>query len=542
MNNSINSFPLPNNEPILSYLKKSPEREALDKELKRQSSEVIEIPLIIGGREVYTGDTAKIVMPHKHSHTLAIYHKAGEKEIKMAIEAAKAAHKIWSDQNWATRASILLKVAELLATKYRATINAATMLGQSKNIYQAEIDAACETIDFLRFNVSFAAEIYKTQPISSFNQVNRMEYRALEGFVFAVSPFNFTSIASNLNMAPVMMGNTTIWKPATTSILSNYYLMKVFMEAGVPDGVVNFLPGSGALIGKNVLNSPELAGIHFTGSNNTFNSLWREIGEKLDKYKSYPRLVGETGGKDFIFVHPSAKPKDVAVAAFAGAFEYQGQKCSAASRMYVPSSLWEEFKREIVEISESVKMGDVRDYDNFINAVIDEASFDNIASYIDYAKESFEADIIFGGTYDKSEGYFVSPTLIKTTNPHFKSMEEEIFGPVLTAYVYDDNDIDNALELCDNTSPYGLTGAVFGQNRLAVVDICTKLRYAAGNFYINDKPTGAVVGKQPFGGSRGSGTNDKAGGEFNLVRWISPRTVKETFIPATDIFYGYMKQ
>jgi len=542
MNNSITNFPLPNNEPILSYLKKSPEREALDKELKRQSSEVIEIPLIIGGKEIYTGDTAKIVMPHKHSHTLAIYHKAGEKEIKMAIEAAKEAHKIWSEQNWATRASILLKVAELLATKYRATIVAATMLGQSKNIYQAEIDAACETIDFLRFNISFAAEIYKTQPISSFNQLNRMEYRALEGFVFSVSPFNFTAIASNLNMAPVMMGNTTVWKPASTSILSNYYLMKIFMEAGLPEGVVNFLPGSGALIGKHVLNSADLAGIHFTGSNNTFNSLWREIGERLGKYKSYPRLVGETGGKDFIFVHPSAKPREVAVAAFAGAFEYQGQKCSAASRMYIPSSLWEEIKREMTEISESVKMGDVRDHDNFINAVIDEASFDNIASYIDYAKDSLEADIIFGGTYDKSEGYFVSPTLIRTTNPHFKSMEEEIFGPVLTAYIYEDKDIEKAIELCDNTSPYALTGAVLGQNRLAIVDICTKLRYAAGNFYINDKPTGAVVGKQPFGGSRGSGTNDKAGGEFNLVRWISPRTVKETFIPATDIFYGYMKQ
>ncbi len=542
MNNSINIFPLPNNEPILSYLKKSPEREALDNELKRQSSEVIEIPLIIGGKEIYTGDTSKIVMPHKHSHTLAIYHKAGEKEIKMAIEAAKEAHKIWSEQNWATRASILLKVAELLATKYRATIIAATMLGQSKNIYQAEIDAACETIDFLRFNISFASEIYRTQPISSFNQLNRMEYRALEGFVFSVSPFNFTAIASNLNMAPVMMGNTTIWKPASTSVLSNYYLMKIFIEAGLPEGVVNFLPGSGALIGKHVLDSADLAGIHFTGSNNTFNSLWREIGERLGKYKSYPRLVGETGGKDFIFVHPSAKPREVAVAAFAGAFEYQGQKCSAASRMYIPSSLWKEIKREMIEISESVKMGDVRDHDNFINAVIDEASFDNIASYIDYAKESFEADIIFGGTYDKSEGYFVTPTLIKTTNPHFKSMEEEIFGPVLTAYVYEDSEIDKAIELCDNTSPYGLTGAVFGQNRLAIVDICTKLRYAAGNFYINDKPTGAVVGKQPFGGSRGSGTNDKAGGEFNLVRWISPRTIKETFIPATDIFYGYMKQ
>jgi 1-pyrroline-5-carboxylate dehydrogenase len=514
----------------------------LDNELKKQSSQTIEIPLIIGGKEVFTGDTAKIVMPHKHSHTLAIYHKAGEKEIKMAIEAAKEAHKIWSEQNWATRASILLKVAELLSVKYRATINAATMLGQSKNIYQAEIDAACETIDFLRFNTYFAAEIYKTQPTSSFNQLNRMEYRALEGFVFAVSPFNFTSIASNLNMSPVMMGNTTIWKPATTSILSNYYLMKIFMEAGVPAGVVNFLPGSGALIGKNVLSSNDLAGIHFTGSNNTFNSLWREVGHKLSEYKSYPRLVGETGGKDFIFVHPSAQIREVAVAAFSGAFEYQGQKCSAASRMYIPESLWEGIKSEMIEISKSVSIGDVRDHNNFINAVIDEASFDNIASYIDYAKTSKEAEIVFGGEYDKTVGYYINPTFIRTTDPHFKSMEEEIFGPVLTAYVYQDKEIDEAIELCNTTSPYGLTGAVFGQDRVAVVEICSKLRYAAGNFYINDKPTGAVVGKQPFGGSRGSGTNDKAGGEFNLVRWISPRTIKETFIPSTDIFYGYMKK
>ncbi|MFA6334864.1 MAG: L-glutamate gamma-semialdehyde dehydrogenase [Bacteroidales bacterium] len=542
MNNSIYNFPLPDNEPILGYLPGSPERVALDKELDRQSSQVIEIPLIIGGKEVFTGDTAKIVMPHKHSHTLAIYHKAGEKEIKMAIEAAKEAHTIWSDMNWTTRASILLKVAELLANNYRATINAATMLGQSKNIYQAEIDSACETIDFLRFNTAFAADIYKTQPLSSYNQLNRMEYRALEGFVFSISPFNFTSIASNLNMSPVMMGNTTIWKPASTAILSNYYLMKVYMEAGIPAGVINFLPGSGSLIGKHVLSSKDLAGIHFTGSNNTFNTLWKEVGDNLVNYKSYPRLVGETGGKDFIFVHPSAQIREVAVAAFCGAFEYQGQKCSAASRMYVPKSLWEGIKNEMAQIFKSVKIGDVKDPGNFINAVIDEASFDNIASYIEYAKASKDAEIVFGGTYDKSEGYFVAPTLIKTTDPHFKSMEEEIFGPVLTTYVYDDKDVDKTVELCDTTSPYGLTGAVFGQNRVAVMDICVKLRYSAGNFYINDKPTGAVVGKQPFGGSRGSGTNDKAGGEFNLIRWISPRTVKETFIPATDIFYGYMKK
>ena len=541
MNNSIYNFPLPENETIREYLKGSTDREKLDSELKRQSETIVEIPLIIGGKEIFTGNTGKVVMPHNKNKTLAIYHKAGEKEVKMAIEAAKSAHKVWSDLNWTIRASIMLKVAELITTKYRAVINASTMLGQSKNIYQAEIDAVCEAADFLRFNVAFASDIYKSQPVSSFNQLNRMEYRALEGFVFTVSPFNFTSIASNLNLAPVMMGNTTIWKPATTAILSNYYLMKVFSEAGIPDGVVNFLPGSGALIGKHVMESRDLAGIHFTGSNATFNSLWKEVGEKLSQYKSYPRLVGETGGKDFIFVHPSADSKEVAAAAFSGAFEYQGQKCSAASRMYVPSSLWNGIKKEIKELSDSFKMGDVNDSDNYINAVIDESSFDNIASYIDYAKNSPEAEIIFGGEYDKSIGYFVKPTLIKTTNPHFKSMEEEIFGPVLTVFVYEDNEINAALDYCDSTSPYALTGAVFGKDRIAVAEICNRLRYAAGNFYINDKPTGAVVGKQPFGGSRGSGTNDKAGGEFNLIRWVSPRTVKETFIPPTDIRYGYMK-
>lgn len=542
MNNSIYNFPIPGNETIKDYLKGSSEREALEKELKFQSENIVEIPLIIGGKEVFTGNTGKIVMPHDKNHVLAIYHKAGGKEVKMAIEAANAAHKIWSELNWTIRASIMLKVAELLTTKYRAIVNASTMLGQSKNIYQSEIDAVCEAADFLRFNVAFASDIYKSQPVSSFNQLNRMEYRALEGFVFTVSPFNFTSIASNLNLAPVMMGNTTIWKPATTAILSNYYLMKVFSEAGIPEGVVNFLPGSGALIGKQILASPDLAGIHFTGSNATFNSLWKEVGENLENYKSYPRLVGETGGKDFIFVHPSAIPKEVATAAFSGAFEYQGQKCSAASRMYVPSSLWNEIKEELLKLSKEAKMGDVKDSSNFINAVIDENSFDNIVSYIEFAKKSGEAEIIFGGKHDKSVGYFITPTLIKTSNPHFKTMEEEIFGPVLTTFVYDDKEIDATLDYCDKTSPYALTGAVFGRDRIAVSNICNRLQYSAGNFYINDKPTGAVVGKQPFGGSRGSGTNDKAGGQFNLIRWVSPRTVKETFIPSTDISYGYMKE
>jgi len=541
MNNSINNFPLPANEPVLKYLNGSPERIALEKELERQSSTVVEIPLIIDGKEVFTGNTAKVVMPHNHSHTLAVYHKAGEKEVKMAIDAAMKAHVLWSEVNWATRASIMLKIAELLSTKYRATINAATMLGQSKNIYQAEIDSVCETIDFFRFNVAFANEIYKNQPISTNSQINRMEYRPLEGFVFAVSPFNFTSIACNLNMSPVLMGNTTLWKPATTAILSNYWLMKIFMEAGLPAGVVNFLPGSGALIGNVVLNSKDFGGLHFTGSNATFNSLWQQVGEKLSSYKSYPRLVGETGGKDYIFVHPSADVHEVATAAFCGAFEFQGQKCSAASRMYVPQSLWGKIKNEMTVLSEEVKMGDVRDSGNFINAVIDEASFDNIVSYIEYVKQSNDAEIIFGGTYNKSVGYFIAPTLVQTTDPHFKSMEEEIFGPFLTVYVYDDDKLEEAAELCNTTSPYGLTGSVFGKDRIEVMKLCSKLTYSAGNFYINDKPTGAVVGKQPFGGSRASGTNDKAGSLFNLIRWISPRAIKETLVPPTDIFYDYMK-
>lgn len=542
MNNALYNFPLPSNEPILEYLSGSKERIELEKEIKRQSETVLEIPLIIGGKEIFTGDTGTVVMPHNHKHILARYHKAGEKEIKMAADAAMKAHAEWSDLNWTIRASIMLKIADLISVKHRALLNAATMLGQSKNIYQSEIDAVCETADFLRFNVYFASEIYRNQPISSFNQLNRMEYRALEGFVFTVSPFNFTAIASNLNLSPVMMGNTTVWKPATTSILSNYYLMKIFMEAGVPAGVINFIPGSGALIGKHIISNPDLAGIHFTGSNATFNSLWNQVGDNLANYKSYPRLVGETGGKDFVFVHPSADVKEVAVAAYSGAFEYQGQKCSAASRAYIPKSLWESFREEISAINQSARMGDTADPMNYINAVIDKASFDNIVSYIEKARNSKDAGIVFGGEYDSSLGYFIKPTLIITTDPHFITMEEEIFGPVLTVYVYEDDKVEEAVSLCDSTSPYGLTGAVFGRDRVAVSEICYKLRYAAGNFYINDKPTGAVVGKQPFGGARGSGTNDKAGGVFNLIRWISPRTVKETFIPSTDIRYSYMKE
>lgn len=541
MNNAIYSFPLPANEPVKSYLKGSPEREALEAELKRQKKTVIEIPLIIDGKEVRTGDMGEVVMPHDHGHVLARYHKAGEKEVKMAIDAALRARKEWSELDWTVRATIMLKIADLIAGKYRALINASCMLGQSKNIYQAEIDAACETVDFFRYNVAFASKIYSTQPKSAPGQINSVEYRGLEGFVLAVSPFNFTSIASNLNMSPVLMGNTTVWKTSTTAILSNYYLMKIYEEAGLPAGVVNFLCGSGALIGKYTLESPDLAGIHFTGSSATFNTLWRQVGERIGQYKSYPRLVGETGGKDFIFVHPSANAEEVANAAFCGAFEFQGQKCSAASRMYAPKSLWNDILEGIRRRADEVSMGDVCDFDNFINAVIDETSFDNISSYIEYAKAAPDAEVVVGGKCDKSKGYFVEPTVIQTSNPHFKSIEEEIFGPVLTVYVYEDADLEEAIKLCDTTSPYGLTGAVFGRDRVAVQKVADALRYTAGNFYINDKPTGAVVGMQPFGGSRASGTNDKAGGEFNLIRWVIPRAIKETLVSPTDYRYTYMK-
>lgn len=542
MNNSIFNFPEPGNERICDYLKGSPERIALDAELKRQASIEVEIPLIIGGKEIRTGDTGKVVMPHNHGHVLATYHKASAKEVNMAIESAVEAHKTWSNLPWTTRGAIILKVAELISTKYRALVSAATMLGQSKNFYQSEIDSVCELIDFLKFNAHFAGNIYEMQPKSAPNQLNRMEFRALEGFVFAISPFNFTAIAGNLNLAPVMMGNTTVWKPATTSLLSNYYIMKIFMEAGVPAGVINFVPGSGQVIGNEVLNSPDLAGIHFTGSNSTFNYLWQGVAKNLNKYKSYPRLVGETGGKDFIFVHPTADVSNVAINAVRGAFEFQGQKCSAASRMYVPKSLWPAIREQMEEMVSQIKVGDVTDPNNFVNAVIDESAFDLIASYIDHAKNSNDAEIIMGGGYDKSKGYFVDPTVILTTNPHFKSMQEEIFGPVLTVYVYEDKDLEQALELCESTSPYGLTGAIFGQDREEMERLTQKLRYSAGNFYINDKPTGAVVGMQPFGGSRASGTNDKAGGEFNLTRWVSPRTIKETFVAPTDFRYPYMNE
>lgn len=540
MNNAIYKLGLPSNEPVLSYLADSPERMSLMKALEHQQSQFVEVPCIIGGKEYFTGNTSDIIMPHNHKNPIGKYHNVTEKELDIAVKAALDAHKIWSELSWTVRGAIMLKAAELISEKYRALISASTMLGQSKNIYQSEIDAVCETADFLRYNAYFASKIYEVQPRSTYNQLNKMEFRPLEGFVFTVSPFNFTAIAANLNVAPVMMGNTTIWKPASTAVLSNYYMMKIFMEAGMPEGVINFVPGKGSVIGKRILNDAMLAGIHFTGSNNTFNTLWQQASANLPMYRSYPRLIGETGGKDFIFVHPSADPTEVAVNAIRGAFEYQGQKCSAASRMYVPESLWTRIKSEMQDICADMKMGDVSNPNNFINAVIDESSFDNIMDYIHFAENSNEASIISGGKGDKTEGFFIEPTIIETNNPYFKTMQEEIFGPVLSVWVYPDNKMEEALDICDNTSPYGLTGAVFSRDRVAASKICERLRYAAGNFYINDKPTGAIVGLQPFGGSRGSGTNDKAGGEFNLIRWISPRTIKETFWPATDYRYDYM--
>ena len=542
MNNAVFIFDYPVNEPVRSYSPGSRDRKDLQAELDRLSSSQIEIPLIIGGKEIYTNDTSTISMPHDHGHVLARYHKAGEKEVKMAIDAALKAHREWESFSWFERASVTLKAAELLSKKYRMLINAATMLGQSKSAYQAEIDAACETIDFLRFNAHYISDIYNEQPHSDPGIINRLEYRPLEGFVFAVTPFNFTAIASNLNMAPVLMGNTTIWKPATTSILSNYVLMQVFKEAGLPDGVINFIPGQGSAVGNQVIADKYFAGLHFTGSNGTFNKLWQNTAANLANYRSYPRIVGETGGKDFVLVHPSAKVDEVSTALVRGAFEYQGQKCSAASRAYVPESMWPAVKKRVGEMLAEIKVGDVRDFGNFMNAVIDEKSFDNITNYISKANNTNDAEVIFGGTGDKSKGYFIQPTVIQAHDPHFVTMTDEIFGPVLTVHVFKDKDFDQTVRLVDETSPYGLTGCIFAQDRGILVKAADELKYAAGNFYFNDKPTGAVVGQQPFGGSRQSGTNDKAGSHLNLLRWISPRTIKETLIPPTDYRYPFMKE
>jgi 1-pyrroline-5-carboxylate dehydrogenase len=540
MNNAIYNFREPVNEPVLTYMPGSRERILIEKELDEQYGRKIDIPLIIGGKEIRTGKTGKVVMPTDHKHVLATYHMATEKEVKMAIDAALAAKENWMTLAWMERAAIMIRAGELISKVYRYKINAATMLGQGKNLFQAEIDSACEVIDYLRFNSHFASIIYGEQPISDNQSINRIEYRPLEGFIYTITPFNFTAIATNLNTSVALMGNTTVWKPATTSLLSNYYFMNVLKEAGLPDGVINFVPGSGSLISSVVLNHPELAGIHFTGSNATFNSLWKQVSENLPKYKSYPKLVGETGGKDFIFAHNSANPLELATAIIRGAFEYQGQKCSAASRAYIPESLWEQTKNHMLRMLTEIKTGDVRNFGNFVNAVIDEASFDRITEYINKAHLSSEAEVIAGGKGDKSVGYFIEPTVIVTTDPRFITMQEEIFGPVMTIYVYKDEKYSETLKLCDQTSPFGLTGAIFSNDKYAMIEACRTLRYAAGNFYINDKPTGAMVGQQPFGGARASGTNDKAGSYLNLTRWVSPRTVKETLIPATDFRYPYM--
>lgn len=541
MNNAVFIFDYPQNEPVKSYSPGTRERKQLQAELDTMSTQQYDIPLIIGGKEIYTNDTDNITMPHDHGHVLGRYHKAGPKEIQMAIDAAQKAHKQWESFSWFERASVTIKAAELIAKKYRSKLNAATMLGQGKSAYQAEIDAACETIDFLRFNAHFISDIYNEQPHSDPGIINRLEYRPLEGFVFAVTPFNFTAIASNINMAPVLMGNTSVWKPAATSMLSNYILMEIFKEAGLPDGVINFIPGNGPLVGNQVMAHKAFAGLHFTGSNRTFNTLWRTASANLENYRSYPRIVGETGGKDFVLVHSSADAEEVATALVRGAFEYQGQKCSAASRAYIPDNLWPKVKDLIRDMLKSITVGDVRDFSNFMNAVIDEKSFDNIMGYISKAKNTSDAEIIFGGTGDKSKGYYVQPTVIQAHNPHFVTMEEEIFGPVLSIYVYKAEDFKETIKLVDETSPYGLTGSIFASDRGILVNVAEELKYAAGNFYFNDKPTGAVVGQQPFGGSRQSGTNDKAGSHLNLLRWISPRTIKETLVPPTDYKYPFMK-
>lgn len=535
------NVPTPHNEPVKSYAPGSPERAELQKTIQELRAQVIDVPMYIGSEEVRTGKTRPMSPPHDHQHILGHFHEGDASHVEQAINAALGAKYAWENMEWEQRAAIFLKAADLLAGPYRAKINAATMLGQSKNAFQAEIDAACEIIDFLRFNVKYMTEIYQQQPPVSGNGVwNRVEQRPLEGFVFALTPFNFTAIAGNLPTSAAMMGNTIVWKPAYTQIYSANVLMEVFKEAGVPDGVINLVYVDGPTAGNVIFNHPDFAGIHFTGSTGVFQNIWRTIGENIHKYKSYPRIVGETGGKDFVIAHKSANPKAVAVGLSRGAFEFQGQKCSAASRAYIPSNLWEDVKKYLLEDLSSMKMGGTEDFTNFINAVIDEKAFDKIANYIDNAKKAEGVEIIAGGNYDKSKGYFIEPTVILAKDPMYTTMCEEIFGPVLTIYVYHENHYEEALELVDQTSPYALTGAVFSQDRYAIELATKKLKNAAGNFYINDKPTGAVVGQQPFGGARASGTNDKAGSMINLLRWVSPRTIKETFVPPIDYRYPFL--
>jgi 1-pyrroline-5-carboxylate dehydrogenase len=541
MPKGIFNVPTAQNEPIYSYAPGSPERASLQQQLDAYMSTTMDIPMYIGGEEVRTSQTITIHPPHNIQHTLGQYHQGDETNIYRAIDAALGAHKKWGELAWEHRASIFLKAADLLAGPYRDKINAATMLGQSKNAFQAEIDAACELADFLRFNVKYMTQIYADQPDSSPGVWNRVEYRPLEGFVFALTPFNFTSIAGNLPSAPAMMGNVVIWKPSKTAIYSAHIIMEVFREAGVPDGVINLVFASGPVMARVIFDHPDFAGIHFTGSTAVFQDIWKTIGNNIHKYKSYPRIVGETGGKDFVIAHKSCDAKAVATALSRGAFEYQGQKCSAASRAYLPASRWPEIKEHFLAQMKDMTMGDPRDFSHFINAVIDEASFDKLAGEIKAAQAAPEADILFGGHCDKTVGYFIEPTVILTRDPLYRTMQEELFGPVLTIYVYEDLLLEETLDLLDKTSIYALTGAVFAQDRYVIEHITCRLANAAGNFYINDKPTGAVVGQQPFGGARGSGTNDKAGSYLNMLRWVSPRTIKENFNPPHNYKYPFMQ-
>jgi 1-pyrroline-5-carboxylate dehydrogenase len=540
MSKGIFNVPKPVNEKVKSYIKGSEERKELMKTYLEMKNSKVNIPLYIGDKEILTDNKKTICPPHDHKHSLGEFSMADKKNIEDAIACALSAKENWSNLNWNHRVAIFLKAADLLAGPYRAKINAATMLAQSKNVYQAEIDAACELIDFLKFNAAYVTQIYSEQPISDSGIWNRLEHRPLEGFVFAITPFNFTSICANLCAAPALMGNVIIWKPAATQVYSAQIIMELFKEAGLPDGVINMVPSSGPVIGEVIFNHKDFAGLHFTGSTKVFKEIWKNIGNNIDKYKSFPRIVGETGGKDFIIAHESANAKEVATGISRGAFEYQGQKCSAASRAYVPLNIWEDVKKQIISDVNSFKVGSPEDPSNFINAVISETAFDKISSFIDYAKQQSDAEIIVGGNYNKSIGYFIDPTIIVTTNPKFKTMSEEIFGPVMTIYVYNEKDWIETLALVDSTSDYALTGAVFSKDRYAIEVATKKLENAAGNFYINDKPTGAVVGQQPFGGSRSSGTNDKAGSILNLLRWVSPRTIKETFVPAKNYRYPFL--
>jgi 1-pyrroline-5-carboxylate dehydrogenase len=540
MSTGVFHLPQPVNEPVRDYPPGSPERASLKARLDEMAGRQIEIPMVIGGEEVRTGRTADVVMPHDHQHVLGQYHQGGEEEVKRAIAAAADARREWAELSWEARAAVFLRAAELLAGPWRDTMNAATMLGQSKTAYQAEIDAACELADFWRYNVTYMHRLMSEQPISSPGMWNRIEYRPLEGFVFAVAPFNFTAIAGNLPTAPAMMGNTVVFKPASTAVYAAHFLMKLYEEAGLPPGVINMVLGSGREVGDPVLAHPDLAGIHFTGSTGVFQGMWRTVAGNIDRYRTYPRLVGETGGKDFIFAHPSADPAAVVTAVVRGGFEYQGQKCSAASRVYAPSNLWPQMRDALAEQVSEIKMGDVRDFRNFMGAVIDKPSFETQKEAVGLASETKDASVVVGGKTDDSTGWFVSPTIVETSDPGFDLMRRELFGPVVTAYVYDEKRIDDTLALVDSTSPYALTGAVFATDRRAIEHAATALRNAAGNFYVNDKPTGAVVGQQPFGGARASGTNDKAGSMWNLIRWVSARTIKETFVSPTDYRYPFM--